>query len=104
MSGSTWGTEYIPLRLADSGHPYLPWNWIATTSPPSTDRTSWSFSGTLPAGEYVVSNQLIPLNNSGWGYTLTLSGASIAPAPEPQACVMPLAGMALLGLFARRRA
>lgn len=103
VSGTTWGDEYIDVRLGGSNAPYGPWNWIATVGFGETP-TNWSFSGVLAAGDYVISNRRIPLNNSGWSYTLTLQGATLAPVPEPKAYATLLLGLVLVGLRMFRNA
>lgn len=94
-SGVTWGDEYIQIRPEGGGSAIGAWNWVATYGPGATP-ADWSFSGLLAAGDYVISNRLIPLNNSGWDYTVTFLGATVAPVPEPETYALLLAGLATL--------
>ncbi|MCZ4312928.1 PEP-CTERM sorting domain-containing protein [Comamonadaceae bacterium G21597-S1] len=102
VQGSTWGGEYIQVRQAGSSTQFGGFNWAATYVPGETP-VAWSFSGLLVAGDYIISNRLIPLANSGWDYSIVFQDAQVAAVPEPQTYAMLLAGLALLGVAARRR-
>lgn len=102
VSGSTWGDEYIQLRVADTNAPYVGFNWPATYTTGPAPR-AWSISGVLAAGDYVISNRLIPLSDSGWDYTMTFQGATVVAVPEPASAAMILAGIALMAAGARAK-
>lgn len=102
LSGTTWGDEYIQLRVADTNAPYVGFDWPATYTTGPAPR-AWSISGVLAAGDYVISNRLIPLNDSGWEYTMTFQGATVVAVPEPTSAAMILAGIALMAAGARAK-
>lgn len=101
-AGGTWGGEYIQIRPEGGGGAIGAWNWPVTYVAGPTPG-AWSLSGQLAAGDYVISNRLIPLNDSGWDYTVTFLGASIAPVPEPETYALMLAGLGAIGFRARSR-
>jgi hypothetical protein len=101
ITGTTWGGEYVQVRQSD-GSTYGGFDWVATYVAGNTP-APWSFSGVLAAGDYFISNRLVPLGNSGWDYSLTFEGAHVAAVPEPQSFALMLAGLALVGFAARAR-
>jgi len=67
--------------------------------------TAFSGNGTIPAGVYVGFEDL-PKGSSDFNYadeTFVLTNVNVAAVPEPESYAMMMAGLAVLGVVARRR-
>jgi len=108
LAGSSSGGQYLDL---------LTWNELAQRwlplvhGPTQTMNTSFSLTGTLPAGRYLLRNNPYAQRAGGpddvvntWAATLTLDGAvAAALVPEPTPALLLAAGLASLGWLQRRR-